>query len=365
MRAACRRLIPVFSLLAWVSCAARAESALVINLTAAPGMDSNAIAGFQAAADYWQSVLLDDVTVNINIDYTTLDPFVLGQAGSRTDQVSVSEYFTALNGDSTSADDAAAVANLPSLTDGFYLEFRTQTNNEGGSATISLDNDQSANNAFLDINTANLKALDLYQGSPVAADADITFSDEFTWDFDPTDGITAGAFDFVGVAIHEIGHALGFVSGVDYVDYFTAFPLDEFGNPIDLDEYAVFSGLDMFRYSSNDGVLDLATGANAYFSLDGGQTNLGSFSTGTFYGDGFQASHWKDNLGLGIMDPTANFPGQINTVSELDLRAFDVIGWDRVFDEEPVPEPSIMMLLGLCGLAYGVRTRRKNLQTAV
>lgn len=30
-----------------------------------------------------------------------------------------------------------------------------------------------------------------------------------------TDGIGAGLQDFVGLAIHEIGHALGFASGVD------------------------------------------------------------------------------------------------------------------------------------------------------
>jgi hypothetical protein len=34
-------------------------------------------------------------------------------------------------------------------------------------------------------------------------------------------------------------------------------------------------------------------------------TDTAGFSTGKTFGDGPQASHWKDSLGLGMMDPTA------------------------------------------------------------
>jgi hypothetical protein len=107
----------------------------------------------------------------------------------------------------------------------------------------------------------------------------------------------------------------------------------------------------MFRYSAA-GTLNLAAGSAAYFSLDGGTTNLGNFSTGRIYGDEEQASHWKDNLGLGIMDPTAQPAGQINIPSTLDLVAFDVIGWNLV------PEPS-SALLGSLSLLF-VMTRRRR-----
>jgi len=260
----------------------------------------------------------------------------------------------ALVSDATSASDQSAVSHLPALNFGTYLSFLTQKNTEGGSTAVSLDNDtflngaSSNNNAYLDITTANAKALGWVAPDAAAEDAAITFSSAFSWDFDSSDGVGAGLQDFVGVAIHEIGHALGFVSGVDTVDYCIT-------NRINLDPYAVYSVLDLYRYSAA-GTHNLAAGANSYFSLDGGVTSLGGFSTGVYNGDGRQASHWKDNLGLGIMDPTANPAGQINMPSELDLLVFDVIGWDRV---SPVPEPG--GAFGMLGLfASGLLLRRRS-----
>ena len=52
------------------------------------------------------------------------------------------------------------------------------------------------------------------------------------------------------------------------------------------------------------------------------------------------------------MDPTANPPGNVNTLSALDLVAFDVIGY------ELVPEPT-SALLGAIGLMFIVSRRRK------
>jgi len=50
----------------------------------------------------------------------------------------------------------------------------------------------------------------------------MTFNSEFNFDYDSSDGITAGYYDFETVALHEIGHVLGFVSVVDAIDYFLA-----------------------------------------------------------------------------------------------------------------------------------------------
>lgn len=334
---------PITSLL-FTAAACLPAGALNINLNAAPGMDANALAGFQMAADYWEANLSDSVQVYIDIGFESLSPGVLGQAGSQQVVVTASSYFTALAADSTTANDALAVGNLPTLSSGF-LSFQTQTNTEGGSLAVSLDNDNTANNYYLALNTANAKAVGLYSGT--AADASITFSSLFSWDFDSSDGVGAGLQDFVGVAIHEMGHALGFTSGVDTVDFAV-------GDTLDLEGYAVFNSLDMFRYGSA-GALNLAVGGTPYFSLDGGATNLGYFSTGYDNGDGHQASHWKDNLGLGIMDPTANPAGQVNTPSELDITAIDVIGWNAI---SGVPETSSVLMVALGSLLMAHRRRR-------
>jgi len=283
---------------------------------------SSAEAGFQRAAALWQSFLGDAVTIRLDVGFSALGAGILGSTGSTSKVVSYSAVRTALIADQTSGDDAAAVASLSAGT-----SFSFYTDNQAG--TRVFDNDGSANNTYLDVNTANLKALGITtdaNGQAVdtgAADGNITFSSNFSWDFDSSDGITAGMFDFVGVAFHEIGHALGFVSGVDIVDYYSG---SGPGAQLNLNPYAVFNTLDLFRYSSS-GVRDLSYGGSTYFSLNGGATNRALFSTGDFQGDGNQASHWKDNLGIGIMDPTLG-SGQKGIVTALDILAMDVIGWN-------------------------------------
>jgi hypothetical protein len=291
---------------------------------------SQAEAGFERATALWQSFLGDAVTIRLDVGFSSLGPGILGSTGSTGKVVSYSAVRAALAADQSSSDDATAVA---SLSAGASLSFFTD--NSAGARV--LDNDGSNNNTYLSVNTANLKALGITtdaNGRPVdtgAADGSISFSSDFTWDFDPSNGITAGAIDFVGVAVHEIGHALGFESGVDVVDtYSGAGP----GAPVNLNPYAIFSTLDLFRYSGT-GVRDLSYGGTKYFSLNGGLTNLALFSTGDFQGDGNQASHWKDGLGIGIMDPTSVPAGQANVVTSRDIQAMDVIGWNLIGNPGP------------------------------
>jgi hypothetical protein len=291
---------------------------------------SQAEAGFLRATALWQSFLGDTVNIRLDVGFSSLGPGILGSTGSTGKVVSYAAVRAALTADQSSSDDATAVA---SLSAGASLAFFT--NNSAG--TRVFDNDGSVNNTYLFATTADLKALGITtdaNGQPVdtgAADGSITFSSDFTWDFDPSNGIKAGAIDFVGVAFHEIGHALGFVSGVDTVDYYSG---SGPGGRVNLNPYAIFSTLDLFRYSGN-GVRDLSYGGTKYFSLNAGATNLALFSTGDFQGDGNQASHWKDGLGIGIMDPTSVPAGQANVVTSRDIQALDVIGWNRVSNLGP------------------------------
>lgn len=335
--------------------------ALVGLQTSNPTLYANVTGGFTAAGAVWSSQFQDDITINVTIDFPSLGAGVLGDTAIADVIVPYSVARTALTLDRTSADDTTAVAHLPA---GPSLSFLT--NNELTGA-LETDNNNTANNNYLDISRANAKALG-FTGTGLAPndstlDAAIRFSSNFTWDFDRSNGISPGTIDFVGVAIHEIGHAMGFLSGVDSVDV-VSFPNGDVfvsgTTRYELDTYAVFNTLDLYRHGARaGGGLDFAyggTGANnPFFSLDGGVTSLGIFSTGQLNGDGRQASHWKDNLGLGILDPTFAY-GQLGVVTPLDVRAFDVIGYDLV----GVPEPAALGLLAPAAAFIALRWRLRR-----
>lgn len=303
---------------------------------------ANVVAGFNAAADLWRAAFVDPITIRLTIDYQALGAGILGSTSNATVGVTYGNTRLALLADQTSSVDATATANLPNVAARTFL-----TNNRGG--TLLLDNDASANNTVLDMTRANAKALGLLAPADATSDGSVTFSSNFSFDFNRNDGISGSQFDFVGVAAHEIGHLMGFTSGVDTVDFYSgagagaATDLNGATAGIGtLDPFRVFTPLDLFRFSGQalaqgSGVLDLATGGTPFFSIDNGATNLGGFSTGVANGDGRQASHWKDSLGLGILDPTLS-PGELAIISLLDLKGLDAIGYN------PVPEPSVVIV---------------------
>jgi hypothetical protein len=88
--------------------------------------------------------------------------------------------------------------------------------------------------------------------------------------------------------------------------------------------------MDLLRYSEASlelGVPDWTRG-QTYFSLDGGDNNLGDFATG-ISNDGFQSSHWQDGDSRGVTSPLLQ-QGQRVEISDLDLRLLDGVGWDRI-----------------------------------
>jgi len=310
---------------------------------AALSSNGAALAAFNRAAQAWESRISDPITVLISANLASLGSNVLGSASSVLLQGAYAAVRNPLVADAADEADDGIVAFMP-----VGLFPATVPNG----VTLSTD-------AF--INKANAKALGIPGIDQLGGsfDGTITFSSDFAFDFDRSNGIGAGLFDFESVALHEIGHILGFSSMVDSVDNgaISAGPttLDFFrfanNTATDPSTSAEFSTFARSLVPGVNAVTDQITGAIPEWGMSTG-------SSGNFPGsDGRQASHWKDadltGLFIGAMDPTIG-PGQIFLPTEADFRAFDLIGYDIA----PVPEVSTA-LFGMCALLGGFARRRR------
>ena len=286
-----------------------------------------ALAAFERAAAQWEAHILDPVTVNIKVDLAPLSPGILGQASSISLQTSYSNLRNAMVSDADAESDDEIVKSLP-VTPSYLLPPGVSTGNN------------------LAATKANLKALgytnlDLLFGTQ---DGQITFNLNFAFDYYNTDGIEPGHFDFETVAVHEIGHILGFTSAVDQVDAGATFVIprtfdlfrfedDVTGiDPFNSSQFATFPrNLRPGKYASGNAIFDQI---NSW-----GNTNSEYLlSTGRNQGDGGQASHWKNNQNIGVMGPTLA-PGVAVPISNADLRVLDVIGWDILEPNNDAPDP--------------------------
>ncbi|PSN19462.1 hypothetical protein C7271_07210, partial [filamentous cyanobacterium CCP5] len=286
--------------------------------------------GFEMAAAIWSQFLTDDVTINLRISGTDSleNDQAVGGAVPIFYEVNYGVYQAYLEQDATSAEDQAVIDHLQ----------------EGNTVDALVNGEVVDGNTTIMLTAAQMKALGM-DGSLVLADGStwdrdvidgkaldgyIVVNNSYAWSYDLTRQSAAadGTLDFLTMALHEIGHSLGFVSGIDgLIKTFTLHSGET--------RTEGMTALDLLRYSdvsaaleNPDGaVSDLTEGTASYFSLDGGATSIATFSTGQ-KGDGYQASHWKRfQHAIGIMDPTLGYKERTD-ISYLDLQSFDALGWD-------------------------------------
>ncbi|MBR8834839.1 MAG: NF038122 family metalloprotease [Stigonema ocellatum SAG 48.90 = DSM 106950] len=320
------------------------------NFTYAPGTTLDQMIGYEMAGQYWSNYLANDVTLNFFIEPTNALPknviggSIPGVVQANWAQVDAN-FRTAHSSPGTASvnqqialNNEYSQFNLDSLANTYSTLLGTQSTSITGVNTINLTR-------------ANAKALGIINGNDPGLDGYILVSNlenltkPLSWHYySPGDSVPSGTLDYFSMALHELGHNLGFLSGTDAPNWSKLLTSQTFISGLTMN-YTYL--LDLFRFSSkstsNSSVLnllnllgdnsknDMSIGGDPFFSIDGGKTRLADFSSGVrrdLGGDGYQGSHWEQQSSiLGIMDPTLGI-GQRRQISTLDQTAMNVLGWN-------------------------------------
>lgn len=303
-------------------------------------------AAFARAINQWEAFIDDPIMLSIDVDFAAFGATTVASAAPVSLNASYATVGGAIFNDALDEADDAITLSLPSA----------------GQISFDLPSNFTFN-GNLEITKANLKALGFtgLDATFGVSDGQLLFGSGIEYDFDNSDGVTAGATDFETIAVHEIAHILGVISAVDQVDALLNDGVTTgaiLPTPFDLYRFEDGSVNDpATALEFNTATRSLIPGSDDVFDqvLAGpGLTEL-QLSTGAFNGDGRQASHFEDNLNLGVLDPTFG-PGEIAVVSANDARVLDLIGYDITITS--VPEPSsVSLMMWLAGPVMLLRRR--------
>ncbi len=281
---------------------------------------SAAVTALEVAATYIEGLFTDPVTVTIPIDFATLGSGILG---------GTSVYYTSTPPSwETTRDGLIAGMDADDYIQAYVPSGSTIPVRYDGSSSTVTDEDQ-CYFAWADYGAAI--------GTISGYSAEITFSDQISWDYDPADGVPGDRMCFQSVVIHEVGHALGFVSraeswyepneDIECMDIYRFQRTDGTGdyNPDDVSEFQVRPRLVDYNNPNDDHNSNLftSTGTDLEYRM----------SDGTPY----QASHFRQTSVAAIMQPAIGY-GQTyypNFYRTPDTDMLDAIGWDYMPNTAP------------------------------
>jgi hypothetical protein len=289
--------------------------------------------GMELAANVWAEFLADDITVKLFATTTNEIPKdVLGSATAEmlVPQASYGTFLKQFEADRKSQNDFTAYQNF-------------QNNS---ALYVMIDGQEYSNVDYSNPTRANAKALGLLSSGDSGFDGHIVLNKDLanlstdsnsplTWNYNYTNNsIPSNSIDFLSTVIHEMGHIVGFVSGVDHPNLIKAIKDNKTTGAKITDSVLdrIITPLDLYRFSSqstNKKIPDLSVGGDPKFSFDKGKTSVANLATGgdtSLGGDGEQASHWQQGNN-DIMEPYLQ-DGKREVISDKDLAALDLIGWN-------------------------------------
>ncbi len=311
-----------------VSAQAPEATNLVIVLRATQQLQQNATASaaFTRAAQNWESVIKSPVTIYIDVDFGTtgfgqqFPANVLGGTSAPSSGFPYQSVRTNLNAEAAGEGNATKQAIFSALP----------------ANAVPTDRGDALS---VDVYDSIARAIGLLPATAQSTDnaAQIAFNSNNTFDFDPSDGITAGSIDFDAVATHEIGHALGFDSDAG----------ESLPRPTIWDLYRFHTGTTSATFSSAQRIMTIGVSPfDLQFDFIPGNPELG-LSTGgpdpsSSTGDGWQSSHWKHVAScagyIGIMDPAIS-NGCRRTITSNDILALGSFGYNLTNSNQPPPPP--------------------------
>lgn len=280
------------------------DAGLNLVFVLAGSVPAAAVPAFAAAEAYLQGQFPNDtVTVTVNISFASLSPGVIGGTGSAYGSASWATSRSLLQ---TGADASDTIqASLPA----------------GTTIPVRYSTGTTTNETRVFWSFANWKAAG---GTVTGSDANMQFSTNFPFDYDPSNGVNSGTISLQDVIVHEVGHALGFGSGVDF-------------------RFNDIESLDIFRFRRTDSSSDFNPDTAAEFGVrprwavfnnPNDDVNFDNIAVEYRNSDGspWQASHFREQVpAIGIMDPAFSYGETFypNFLRTSDITAFDAIGWDH------------------------------------